>query len=84
MKQISRVLSLLGAVSLLDSMESVRIGLTEAVERGAKDWFDHLLENNAVQDDSDDARLKCLVKIVQLVRTDLQKAVEYYDKMFQE
>lgn len=84
MKQISRVLSILGTICVLDSSENIHKDLVEAIRKGAKDWFDHLLENNTVEDDSDDAKLKCLVKIVQLVRTDLQKAVEYYDKMFQE
>lgn len=84
MKQVIRVLNLLGTVSTLDSMESVHKTMTEAIERGANDWFTHLLENNTAHDDSDDAKLKSLVKIVQLVRTDLQKAIEIYDKMFQE
>ncbi|KAK9693959.1 C2 domain [Popillia japonica] len=84
LKQISRVLSILGTICVLDSSENIHKDLVEAIRKGAKDWFDHLLENNTVEDDSDDAKLKCLVKIVQLVRTDLQKAVEYYDKMFQE
>lgn len=58
--------------------------LHEAVTQGASDWFNHVIENNARNDENDEGKLQYLIKIIQLVRSDLQKAVEFYDKMFQE
>lgn len=62
----------------------IKSTLFDAVMQGANDWFDYLLENNAKDEANDDGILLHLIKIVQLVRADLQKAIEYYDKMFQE
>lgn len=58
--------------------------LHEAVTQGASDWFNHIIENNVRNDENDEGKLQYLIKIIQLVRTDLQKAIEFYDKMFQE
>ncbi|KAF2898858.1 hypothetical protein ILUMI_07316 [Ignelater luminosus] len=62
----------------------IRGTLNDAVAKGARDWFRYILENNTKQDDTEEETLIYLNKIIQLVRTDLQKAVEFYDKMFQE
>ncbi|XP_074030466.1 C2 and C2B_Munc13-like domain-containing protein staccato isoform X3 [Leptinotarsa decemlineata] len=58
--------------------------LNDAVVKGASDWLDHILENNKRPDESDVSKLQNLIQIIQLVRSDLQKAIEYYDKIFQE
>lgn len=58
--------------------------LRDAVTQGASDWLNHILENNTKSDDSGIARLQNLIQIIQLIRTDLQKAIEFYDKLFQE
>ncbi|XP_044739455.1 protein unc-13 homolog 4B isoform X2 [Chrysoperla carnea] len=58
--------------------------LGDAIQQGAIDWFEHVLEHNPCQDHTDEAKMQHLIKIIQLVRSDLQKAVEYYDKIFQE
>lgn len=58
--------------------------LTDAVVKGVKDWFNFIIKNNEKRDDSEEETLIYLNKIIQLVRSDLQKAVEYYDKLFQE
>lgn len=55
-----------------------------AVMQGANDWFDYILEKSPREDDTDESTMLYLIKVIQLVRIDLQKAVEYYDKMFQE
>ncbi|XP_017783309.1 PREDICTED: protein unc-13 homolog D isoform X2 [Nicrophorus vespilloides] len=60
----------------------IRNTLTQAVERGAEDWFCHILENSPRSDDSDIGKLQHLIKITQLIRTDLQRATEFYDKIF--
>lgn len=62
----------------------IRSVLQEAVTQGASDWFNHIIENNARNDETDEGKLQYLIKIIQLVRTDLQKAIEFYDKIFQE
>lgn len=58
--------------------------LTEAINHGANHWFQHVIENNTPEDKTEETRLQCLIKIIQLVRADLQKAIEFYDKIFQE
>lgn len=60
----------------------------DAVASGAEDWFIHISENTAeggkVRADDDEARLQHIIKLIQLIRADLQRAIEYYDKIFQE
>nr|CAD7447691.1 unnamed protein product [Timema bartmani] len=46
--------------------------------------FGHLLENNSPEDSTDESRLKHLIKLVKLAKIDLQKAVEFYEKLFLE
>nr|CAD7201566.1 unnamed protein product [Timema douglasi] len=46
--------------------------------------FGHLLENNSPDDSTDESRLKHLIKLVKLAKIDLQKAVEFYEKLFLE
>ncbi|KAI5645978.1 c2 domain-containing protein [Phthorimaea operculella] len=55
--------------------------LHQAVQ-GASDWFVHILDNNEVKDNTEEARLQHLIRVIQLVRSDLQRAVEYYDRVF--
>ncbi|KAK4881762.1 hypothetical protein RN001_005081 [Aquatica leii] len=56
--------------------------LKAAVSKGAKEWLQFILERTEKLDNSADETLVYFNKIVQLIRTDLQMAVEY-DKMFQ-
>ncbi|XP_049872647.1 protein unc-13 homolog 4B isoform X2 [Pectinophora gossypiella] len=56
--------------------------LNQAVVQGASDWFVHILDNNEVKDDTEEARLQHLIRVIQLVRSDLQRAIEYYDRVF--
>ncbi|XP_030758919.1 protein unc-13 homolog 4B isoform X2 [Sitophilus oryzae] len=56
--------------------------LSDAVSQGANDWLNHLIENNRKPDESELARLQNLIQLIQLVRSDLQKAIEFYDKLF--
>ncbi|KAJ8944670.1 hypothetical protein NQ318_015878 [Aromia moschata] len=58
--------------------------LNDAVAQGASDWLNHILENNKRPDETEISRLQNLIQIIQLVRSDLQKAIEFYDKLFQE
>nr|CAD7430429.1 unnamed protein product [Timema monikensis] len=62
----------------------ILVTVTAAVTVGAEDWFGHLLENNSPEDSTDESRLKHLIKIIKLAKIDLQKAVEFYEKLFLE
>ncbi|XP_066997069.2 protein unc-13 homolog 4B isoform X2 [Anabrus simplex] len=62
----------------------IRTTIEHAITQGAMDWYQHILENNNWNETSEEARLNHLIKVVQLVRTDLQRAIEFYDKIFQQ
>ena len=61
---------------------SIQNMLNQAVLKGGKDWLQFILERTEKRDNSPDESLVYFNKIVQMVRSDLQRAVEY-DKMFQ-
>lgn len=63
---------------------SIQEVLNQAVIQGASDWFVHILDNNECKDKSDESRLQHLIRVIQLVRSDLQRAVEYFDRAFVE
>ena len=63
----------------------IRETLIDAVSNGAEDyWFNSIEANHDVTRGSDEEKLQNLIKIIQLVRCDLQRAIEHYDKLFQE
>lgn len=55
-----------------------------AINQGAIEWFDDIVENNDSNDKSEEGKLQFLIRIIQLLRSDLQRAIEYYDKCFSE
>lgn len=44
--------------------------------------FEHIINNNSPETDSDEDALKYYIKVIQLIRADLQKAIDNYDKLF--
>ncbi|XP_050348302.1 protein unc-13 homolog 4B isoform X3 [Nymphalis io] len=58
--------------------------LNQAAIQGASDWFVHILDNNECKDKTEESRLQHLIRVIQLVRSDLQRAVEYFDRVFVE
>lgn len=56
--------------------------LQDAISKGASDWLNYLIENNKSRADTALARLQNFIELLQLVRSDLQKAIEFYDKLF--
>ncbi|XP_043272734.1 protein unc-13 homolog 4B isoform X3 [Venturia canescens] len=52
------------------------------VIQGGAEWWDHILQNNTPESDTDEDAIKLHIKIIQLVRADLQRAAEVYDRMF--
>lgn len=60
----------------------IKATLSDAVTQAAVDWFTHIVEHNKPEDNTDEAQLKQQIKIIQLIRTDLQRAIEFHDKIF--
>lgn len=44
--------------------------------------YDHILENNKPEDFSNEKVLQQAVKVTQLVRNDIQRSIEIFDKHF--
>ncbi|XP_063220892.1 protein unc-13 homolog 4B isoform X3 [Bacillus rossius redtenbacheri] len=53
-----------------------------AVRQGAEDWFCSAASTNNVESANDESALSGLIKLVQLVRCDLQRAIDFHDKLF--
>lgn len=56
--------------------------LNDAISKGANDWLNYIIENNKESGGTALSRLQNLIQMIQLIRSDLQKAIEYYDKLF--
>lgn len=58
--------------------------IIDAIHSGTQEWLEHVIEANRPTSDqqSDDENLQYLIKLIQLVRSDLQRAMEYFDKHF--
>lgn len=62
----------------------MREALKDAVESGSTEWFNTIIDNNELNDGDDETKLQCLIKITQLIRSDIQRAIEHYDRLFYE
>lgn len=58
--------------------------LNHAVLIGTEEYFDSIIDHDELLSDDNDVRLQQLIKVIQLVRSDLQRAIEHHDKIFQE
>lgn len=56
----------------------------DAVCSGAQEYLHHVNELNDGDHGSNEDKLQNIIKITQLIRSDLQRGIEYYDKIFQE
>lgn len=56
----------------------------DAVCSGAQEYLHHVNELNDSESGSSEDKLQNIIKITQLIRSDLQRGIEYYDKIFQE
>ncbi|XP_058798233.1 protein unc-13 homolog 4B-like isoform X2 [Phymastichus coffea] len=67
-------------------LEEDRVSIPEALEyaviRGGAEWFDYIVANNNLEDDSDEEALKYHIKVIQMIRLDLQRAMDIYEKLF--
>ncbi|XP_025987263.2 protein unc-13 homolog 4B isoform X4 [Solenopsis invicta] len=70
--------------SKYDDLKKVDIlqGLEHTIAQGCAEWFEHVISNNSPDTESDEDALRYHIKIIQLIRADLQKAIDYYDKLF--
>ncbi|XP_011878688.1 PREDICTED: protein unc-13 homolog D isoform X5 [Vollenhovia emeryi] len=57
-------------------------GLEYTITQGCAEWFEHILSNNSPDTESDEDALRYHIKVIQLIRADLQRAIDYYDKLF--
>ncbi|KAL7740193.1 hypothetical protein ACLKA6_003899 [Drosophila palustris] len=58
--------------------------IVDAINSGAKEWLEYIIEGSKQSKDneSDENKLQYLIQIIQMVRSDLQRAMEYFDKLF--
>lgn len=73
-----------GWISRQEGLEySINDVVVDAIHCGTKEWLEHIIEGNRPNSDqSDDDNLQYLIKLIQMVRSDLQRAMEYFDKHF--
>ncbi|XP_032597661.1 protein unc-13 homolog 4B isoform X2 [Drosophila grimshawi] len=58
--------------------------IVDAINSGAKEWMEHIIEGSKKTKDneSDEDKLQYVIQIIQMIRSDLQRAMEYFDKLF--
>lgn len=62
----------------------IREAMKQAVTIGTEEYFEGIIDNDELISDDNETRLQQLIKVIQLVRSDLQRAIEHHDKVFQE
>jgi hypothetical protein len=75
-----------GWLKRIDSSSSwdIREAINQAVTIGTEEYYESIVDHNELNSDDNDVKLQQLIKIIQLVRSDLQRAIEHHDKIFQE
>uniref|UniRef100_A0A1I8PQW5 Protein unc-13 homolog 4B n=1 Tax=Stomoxys calcitrans TaxID=35570 RepID=A0A1I8PQW5_STOCA len=58
--------------------------IIDAIHTGTKEWLEHIVEANRQNNGTslDDEDLQYLIRLIQMIRSDLQRAMEYFDKHF--
>ncbi|EDW84880.2 uncharacterized protein Dwil_GK12905, isoform B [Drosophila willistoni] len=56
----------------------------DAIKTGTEEWLEHIIDGSrhTKENETDEDKLQYLIKIIQMVRSDLQRAMEYFDKLF--
>lgn len=62
----------------------IREAMNQAVTIGSEEYIESIIDHNELNSDDNEVRLHQLIKVIQLVRSDLQRAIEHHDKAFQE
>ncbi|KAL6262717.1 hypothetical protein P5V15_005509 [Pogonomyrmex californicus] len=65
-----------------DTKVDILQSLEYTIVQGCTEWFEHIISNNSPDTDSDEDALRYQIKVIQLIRADLQKAIDNYDKIF--
>ncbi|XP_011633432.1 protein unc-13 homolog 4B isoform X2 [Pogonomyrmex barbatus] len=65
-----------------DTKVDILQSLEYTIVQGCTEWFEHIVSNNSPDTDSDEDALRYQIKVIQLIRADLQKAIDNYDKIF--
>ncbi|EEB13180.1 conserved hypothetical protein [Pediculus humanus corporis] len=66
-----------------DGKYEIKQVVKEAIIQGASDWYNHLISSNSEEKSLED-QLQLIIRVVQFVRTDIQRALESYEKVFKE
>ncbi|XP_034664063.1 protein unc-13 homolog 4B isoform X4 [Drosophila subobscura] len=58
--------------------------IIDAINTGTKEWLEHIVEGSKYSSDNetDEEKLQYIIKLIQMIRSDLQRAMEYFDKLF--
>ncbi|XP_017020717.1 protein unc-13 homolog 4B isoform X1 [Drosophila kikkawai] len=71
---------------LNDTEETCNIdtAIVDAINTGTKEWLEHIVEGSRQpkNHETDDEKLQYIIKLIQMVRSDLQRGMEYFDKLF--
>ncbi|KAL0130108.1 hypothetical protein PUN28_002009 [Cardiocondyla obscurior] len=66
--------------------DDLKVDVLQALEytitQSCAEWFEHILSNNSPDTESDEDAIRYHIKVIQLIRADLQKANDYYNKLF--
>ncbi|XP_014244942.1 protein unc-13 homolog 4B isoform X2 [Cimex lectularius] len=65
-----------------EKINDISFVLNEAIKQSALEWFQHLVENNKLMENSKESKLQQAIKVVQSIKTDIQKSIESLDKAF--
>ncbi|XP_017103350.2 protein unc-13 homolog 4B isoform X1 [Drosophila bipectinata] len=67
-----------------DETCNIDTAIIDAINTGAKEWLEHIVEGSrqTKTHETDEEKLQYIIKLIQLVRSDLQRAMEYFDKLF--
>ncbi|XP_017124115.1 protein unc-13 homolog 4B isoform X1 [Drosophila elegans] len=78
--------SVYGWIHTNDTGESCNIdtAIEDAINTGTKEWLEHIVEGSrqSKNNETDDEKLQYVIKLIQMVRSDLQRAMEFFDKIF--
>ncbi|XP_017052527.1 protein unc-13 homolog 4B isoform X3 [Drosophila ficusphila] len=78
--------SVYGWIHTNDTDETCNIdtAIVDAINTGTKEWLEHIVEGSrqSKNNETDDEKLQYVIKLIQMVRSDLQRAMEFFDKIF--
>jgi len=67
-----------------DETCNIDTAIEDAINTGTREWLEHIVEGSrqSKNTETDDEKLQYVIKLIQMVRSDLQRAMEYFDKIF--